>query len=212
MIIMTSNLGAAYLNEAGDSQGAVPAATRELVMGSIRGHFPPEFINRIDDIVIFVSRLTSRRPLYTYKLTPCFSLLIQRTLSLDSVSSIVDIRLREVQARLSDKKITLHLDKDATQYLASMGYSPIYGARPLNRAIQHDLLNPLSLLLLEERIRHGEKCRVTFDGPHNRLVIHPNHKARTIVQPDEMDVDDEDLDAADEEWMASGGKREGERT
>ncbi|KAG8883215.1 hypothetical protein FRB98_003218 [Tulasnella sp. 332] len=184
VIIMTSNLGAAYLNEAGDQQGAVPEATRELVMGSIRGHFPPEFINRIDDIVIF------------------------RTLSLDSVASIVDIRLREVQARLSDKKITLHLDKDAKQYLASIGYSPIYGARPLNRAIQHDLLNPLSLLLLEERIRDGEKCRVTFDGPHNRLFIHPNHKAKAVAKPEDMDLDEEDLDVADDEWINSGGNND----
>jgi len=186
VIIMTSNLGAAYLNELGDTSGAVPATTRELVMGAIRGHFPPEFINRIDDIVIF------------------------RTLSIDNVASIVDIRLREVQQRLSTKKITLHLDKEAKQYLASIGYSPIYGARPLNRAIQHELLNPLSMLLLEERIRDGEKCLVTFDGPHNRLVIHPNHKARKVV--DAMDVDDEMVDAADDEWIASGGKWEGERT
>jgi ATP-dependent Clp protease ATP-binding subunit ClpA len=188
VIIMTSNLGASYLNDAGDTQGHVPPRARELVMNAIRNHFPPEFINRIDDIVIF------------------------RPLTVDNIAIIVDIRLREVEQRLAPKKIKLRLDQDAKQYLASIGYSPVYGARPLNRAIQQELLNPLSMLLLEDRVKEGETCRITFDGPHNRLVIHPNHKGKQAVPPDEMDLDDAALDEADDEWIASGGRREGERT
>jgi len=133
---------------------------------------------------------------------------IFRTLSVDNIASIVDIRLREVEQRLAPKKIKPELDKDAKHYLASIGYSPTYGARPLNRAIQQELLNPLSLLLLEERAREGETCRVTFDGPHNRLVLHPNHKGKRHVSTDKMDLDDADLD---DEWVSSGGRREGER-
>ncbi|KII94395.1 hypothetical protein PLICRDRAFT_675583 [Plicaturopsis crispa FD-325 SS-3] len=166
VIIMTSNLGAAYLNDMGE--GPVKPQTRQLVMGAIQAHFPPEFINRIDDIVIF------------------------RTLSHKNILKIVDIRLREVEQRLSDKKITLDIDDGAKSYLMSIGYSPTYGARPLNRAIQSELLNPLSVMLLSDRIREGEVVRVRFDGPHNRLNIIPNHEGSGDV--DEMDIDDDDIE------------------
>ncbi|OSD03419.1 hypothetical protein PYCCODRAFT_1451576 [Trametes coccinea BRFM310] len=169
VIIMTSNLGAAFLNDMGE--GPVKPQTRELVMGAIRGHFPPEFINRIDEIVIF------------------------RTLSRANVLKIVDIRLKEVQERLADRKMKLELDDAAKNYLMSIGYSPVYGARPLNRAIQQELLNPLSVMILSERIRDGETVRVTFDGPHNRLQIIPNHEGTG----EGMDVDDFDEDIEIEE-------------
>jgi ATP-dependent Clp protease ATP-binding subunit ClpB len=74
--------------------------------------------------------------------------------------------LKEVQDRLSDRKIILEID-EAKNYLATRGYSPAYGARPLNRAIQMDLLNPLSVMLLAEHVRDGEVIRVGFDGPRN---------------------------------------------
>ncbi|RDX55837.1 hypothetical protein OH76DRAFT_1396188 [Lentinus brumalis] len=167
VIIMTSNLGAAFLNDAGE--GPVKPATRELVMGAIRNHFPPEFINRIDDIVIF------------------------RTLSRQNVLKIVDLRLKEVQDRIADRKMKLDVDDAAKNYLMSIGYSPAYGARPLNRAIQQELLNPLSVMILSERIRDGETVRVQFDGPRNRLYIVPNHEGTG----DSMDVDygeDDDIE------------------
>jgi len=165
VIVMTSNLGAAFLNDMGE--GPVKSHTKELVMGAIQGHFPPEFINRIDEIVIF------------------------RTLSRKNVLKIVDLRLAEVQERLSDRKIALDVDDEAKQYLVSIGYSPTYGARPLNRAVQNELLNPLSVMLLAEKILPGEAVRVRFDGPHNRLAILPNHEGSA---PDGMDVDWEDDD------------------
>ncbi|KAI0756971.1 P-loop containing nucleoside triphosphate hydrolase protein [Daedaleopsis nitida] len=171
VIIMTSNLGAAFLNDMGE--GPVKPATRELVMGAIRAHFPPEFINRIDEISIF------------------------RTLSRSNVLKIVDIRLKEVQERIADRKMTLELDDAAKNYLMSIGYSPAYGARPLNRAIQQELLNPLSVMILSERVRDGEMVRVRFDGPHNRLVIVPNHEGTG----DSMDVDYDDDDDIEIEEM-----------
>ncbi|KAK7058967.1 hypothetical protein VNI00_001591 [Paramarasmius palmivorus] len=164
VIIMTSNLGAAYLNEMGD--GPVKPETRQLVLGAIQAHFPPEFVNRVDEIIVF------------------------RALSRKHVLKIVDIRLKEVEARLAERKITLAIDDGAKAYLSSVGYSPVYGARPLNRAIQQELLNPLSVMILSDRIRDGEVVRVTFDGPHNRLVILPNHEG--IVTEDSMDIDDDD--------------------
>ncbi|KAI1797900.1 P-loop containing nucleoside triphosphate hydrolase protein [Ganoderma leucocontextum] len=172
VIIMTSNLGAAFLNDMGE--GPVKSATRDLVMGAIRNHFPPEFINRIDEIVIY------------------------RTLSRNNVLKIVDIRLKEVQERLADRKIRLELDDAAKNYLMSIGYSPTYGARPLNRAIQQELLNPLSVMILSERIRDGELVNVQFDGPHNRLYIVPNHEGMgEAMDVDYMDDDDIDIEEMD---------------
>ncbi|TCD71541.1 hypothetical protein EIP91_008922 [Steccherinum ochraceum] len=167
VIIMTSNLGAAYLNDMGE--GPVKSQTRDLVMGAIQAHFPPEFVNRVDEIVIF------------------------RTLSRKNVLSIVDIRLKEVQERLVDKKMTLDVDDLAKQYLVSVGYSPIYGARPLNRAIQSELLNPLSVMILSEKILPGETVQVRFDGPHNRLAIVPNHEGHSTEDVD-MDLGDDDIE------------------
>jgi ATP-dependent Clp protease ATP-binding subunit ClpA len=105
------------------------------------------------------------------------------------VLKIVDIRLKEVEERLADRKITLDVDAAAKAYLVSVGWSPQYGARPLNRAIQTELLHPLSRMLLSDRVRESEVVRVHFDGPSNRLVIVPNHDGL-----DAMDVDYEDDD------------------
>lgn len=104
---------------------------------------------------------------------------------------IVDVRLQEVQERIAARKMTLDIDNEAKVYLGSIGYSSNYGARPLNRAIQSELLNPLSSLILEDRIRDGESIRVRFDGPHNRLVILPNHEARPGAESMDIDYDDE---------------------
>lgn len=87
--------------------------------------------------------------------------------------------------------MSLDVDADAKQYLCSIGYSPIYGARPLNRAIQQELLNPLSIMILAEKVLPGETVKISFDGPHNRLVIVSNHQGH---QPDGMDVDWDDVD------------------
>lgn len=105
---------------------------------------------------------------------------------------IVDVRLKEVQQRLAARKMKLDIDSEAKSYLGSVGYSPTYGARPLNRNIQSELLNPLSTLMLEDRVRDGEIIRVRFDGPHNRLVILPNHEGTgPMVETMDVDVDDD---------------------
>lgn len=113
---------------------------------------------------------------------------------------IVDIRLKEIEERLADRKISFDLDAECKNYLISIGYSSAYGARPLNRAIQSDLLNPLSIMILSGRVRDNEVVQVRFDGPHNRLQIIPNHEVNT---GDEqwMDVDAEDLDDVEIEEM-----------
>ncbi|KAF8496678.1 P-loop containing nucleoside triphosphate hydrolase protein [Gautieria morchelliformis] len=166
VIVQTSNLGSAFLNDMGD--GPIRPEVRNLVMGAIQAHFPPEYINRIDEIILF------------------------RALSRGDVMKIVDVRLKEVQERLDARKMTLDIDDAAKMYLGSIGYSPNYGARPLNRAIQSELLNPLAVLILEDRIRDGEVIRVRFDGPHNRLRIVPNHDA--APGGERMDIDDLEIE------------------
>lgn len=109
------------------------------------------------------------------------------------MSKIVDIRLQEVQERLTERKMTLQIDDEAKNFLSSSGYSLAYGARPLNRALQSFLLNPLSVMILSDRIRDGETVRVTFDGPHNRLNILPNHEGVDYMETDEDDMDDIDI-------------------
>jgi ATP-dependent Clp protease ATP-binding subunit ClpA len=93
--------------------------------------------------------------------------------------------------------MVLNVSDEAKHYLASIGYSPTYGARPLNRAIQSELLNPLSVLILENAVRDGEIINIQYDGPHNRLVIVPNHERQG--QPVSMDVDWDDDDIEIEE-------------
>ena len=113
------------------------------------------------------------------------------------MKKIVDIRLKEVQGRLDERKMKLQIDEDAKNFLCASGYSPIYGARPLNRAIQSDLLNPLSVMILSDRVRDGEAIRVTFDGPHNRLAIIPNHAGNNV----DVDMDDDYADDIEVEEM-----------
>jgi ATP-dependent Clp protease ATP-binding subunit ClpB len=164
VIIMTSNVGAVFLNEMGE--GPVPGPIRTAVMGAIQAQWPPEFINRIDSIIIF------------------------RALSRANVRKIVDIRLKEVQERLAPRKMRLVLSDEAKDFFGSIGYSASYGARPLNRAVQNELLNPLSIFILDDRVRDGEDIKVEFDKHHNRLVIEPNHEGSGAA--DSIEVDDLD--------------------
>lgn len=176
IIMMTSNTGSVYLNE-NPSEGPVKPEVREKVMGAIQATFPPEFINRIDEIILY------------------------RSLSRHDMRRIVNVRLQEVQERLeaNNKKIKLAADESAQEWLANAGYSPSYGARPLARLIQSDILNPLSKLILQARVRDGETAHVTTDHVKNRLVVVPNHDA-DVTEPDDEDSDlDDGMDVEVEE-------------
>jgi len=167
IIMMTSNVGSAFLNENPTDGGAVKGEVKGKVMNAIQATFPPEFLNRIDDIILY------------------------RSLSRTDIVKIVDVRLAEIQKRLDDngKKIKLILDDHAKEWLAQAGYSPTYGARPMARLIQTEILNPLSKLLLQARVREGEKAHVTADFKKNRLVVIPNHDV-DVTMPDDSDDDD----------------------
>ena len=143
VLIMTSNLGAAFL--AGDSlkdETAFGHAT-ESVMKVLREHFRPEFLNRVDDIVIF-------RPLGEEQLT-----------------HIVDLRLKDLEKLLADRHITIELTPAARKQLFAAGYDRAYGARPLKRAIQRMIQDPLAMKILDGEVLHGDHVRI--DGGKNTL-------------------------------------------
>ncbi|MFD0935815.1 ATP-dependent chaperone ClpB [Methylobacterium trifolii] len=138
LLIMTSNLGAEYLVAQADGQDT--DAVREEVMGVVRGHFRPEFLNRVDEIILF------------------------HRLKRAEMGAIVDIQLTRLQTLLDERKIVLDVDADARTWLADRGYDPAYGARPLKRVIQKTVQDPLAELLLSGRIHDGQSVPVSL-GP-----------------------------------------------
>jgi ATP-dependent Clp protease ATP-binding subunit ClpB len=139
LIILTSNLGSDIL--ASQSEGEDIEKLRPQVMEVVRAAFRPEFLNRLDDILLF------------------------RRLSRQQMTAIVDIQLQRLEKLLAERKMTIELDDRARTWLANAGYDPVYGARPLKRVIQRELQNPLAGLILEGRIRSGEKIHITVkDG------------------------------------------------
>ena len=135
VIIMTSNIGSQYIMEESSHE-----ARERLVMDALRQHFRPEFLNRIDDIIIF-DRLTQ-----------------------EELKKIVEIQLKRLVRRLENQKITLELSNAAKAFVASHGYDPVYGARPLKRAIQKYILDPLSMDILEGKFREGQRIKVDAEN------------------------------------------------
>jgi ATP-dependent Clp protease ATP-binding subunit ClpB len=138
ILIMTSNAGAQYLAE--QPEGADVEDVRKPVMDEVRMRFRPEFLNRIDEIILF------------------------KRLAREQMGAIVDIQLQRLEKLLAARTITMELDARAKAELAKRGYDPAWGARPLKRVIQKDVQDPLARLILEGRIKDGDRVRVTFDG------------------------------------------------
>ncbi|MES2754625.1 MAG: ATP-dependent chaperone ClpB [Pseudomonadota bacterium] len=134
LIILTSNLGSQYL--AGLEEGQDVATVEPQVMEVVRGHFRPEFLNRLDEIILF------------------------HRLSQANMAPIVDIQVARVQRLLADRKVTLALSEGARQWLGRVGYDPVYGARPLKRAVQRYLQDPLADLILRGEVKDGVTVRV----------------------------------------------------
>jgi ATP-dependent Clp protease ATP-binding subunit ClpB len=135
LIVMTSNLGADFL--VNQPEGQDTEAVKDQVMAVVRASFRPEFLNRVDEIILF------------------------HRLKRSEMGKIVDIQIRRLQKLLEDRKITITLDASARDWLAEKGYDPAYGARPLKRAIQKALQDPLAELILQGAIRDGETITVT---------------------------------------------------
>jgi len=142
IIIMTSNLGSQVIQELG---GRDDDKMRQMVMEAVRAHFRPEFLNRVDEILIF------------------------HTLSLAQIKQIVEIQLRRLQRRLAERKLGLNVTDKAKEFLAKEGYDPVFGARPLKRAIRRLLQDPLARRLLEREFAEGDT--ITVDAARGELIV-----------------------------------------
>jgi ATP-dependent Clp protease ATP-binding subunit ClpB len=140
LIIMTSNLGSEYLVNL--REGEDTKTVEKEVMGVVRGHFRPEFLNRVDEIILF------------------------HRLRREDMSEIVDIQLKRLNRLLEDRKIGLSLDAKARQWLADKGYDPTYGARPLKRVIQKWVQDPLAQMLLAGEIGDGSTIKLGATQGH----------------------------------------------
>jgi ATP-dependent Clp protease ATP-binding subunit ClpB len=145
VIIMTSNIGSPYLLEGLTGSGVIPDDVRERVMAELRGWFRPEFLNRVDDIVLF------------------------KPLTLQEIERIVELQIDEVRRRLADRRIGLEVTEAANELIAREGYDPVYGARPLRRFIQHEVETRIARTLLSGEIRDGATITVDADG--DQLLI-----------------------------------------
>lgn len=169
IVVMTSNLGAEYLARANAPDGRIDPTTKELVMNALRNYFLPEFLNRISSTVIF------------------------NRLSKAEIRKIVDIRIDEIQKRLASNGRNVFIDcsPGVKDYLGAAGYSPAYGARPLARLIEKEVLNRLAVLILRGSIKDGETARVVLED--GRLNVLPNHNSDS-----EQDSDDEMMTDSDD--------------
>jgi ATP-dependent Clp protease ATP-binding subunit ClpB len=145
LVIMTSNLGSEYLVNLGEDQDA--SAVRDEVMGVVRASFRPEFLNRVDEIILF------------------------HRLKRADMAGIVAIQLKRLERLLTDRRIELELGEDAIKWLAEKGYDPAYGARPLKRVIQHSLQDPLAEKILSGEIHDGMKVKIHAGS--DRLLFSP---------------------------------------
>ena len=150
VLIMTSNLGAREIQAVKDDDTQV----REAVIQVLRDTFKPEFLNRIDDIVVF------------------------KQLGKEQISKIIDVQLEKLRVMLAERGVNIELDQSAKDLLIQEGYDPVYGARPLKRAIQSLVQNPLAVKLLKGEILSGQTVRVTAkDGQLQFAPVQEEQKA-----------------------------------
>ncbi|MHA6795483.1 ATP-dependent chaperone ClpB [Pseudonocardia bannensis] len=152
VIIMTSNIGSQYLIDGVTPEGQLREEARELVLAELRGHFRPEFLNRVDDTVLF-------KPL-----TPV------------EIERIVELMLGDLRKRLSERQLVLEVTDDARRFIAEQGYDPVYGARPLRRFIAREVETRIARALLRDVIPDGSIIRIELKG--DELVI--SHAEQTV--------------------------------
>jgi ATP-dependent Clp protease ATP-binding subunit ClpB len=146
VIIMTSNIGSLFLLDGVTDTGEIREDARERVMGELRTQFRPEFLNRVDEIVLF------------------------KPLTLLEIERIVDLQIADVGARLADRRLDLRLSDAARELIAREGYDPVYGARPLRRFIQREVETRIGRALLSGEISEGDV--ITVDAEGDELLVH----------------------------------------
>jgi ATP-dependent Clp protease ATP-binding subunit ClpB len=155
IVIMTSNIGSQQiLGYRGAFGGHEYERMKEAVLEEMRRFFRPEFLNRVDEIIVF------------------------HALSEEHLMLIVDIQMERLKARLDERHINIDLTADARRHLVRIGYDPAYGARPLKRAIQKSIENPLGRMLLDNSVRDGQKVVVDYDRAGDKLIF----QAQTVAE------------------------------
>src|SRR5271170_3818466 len=147
VIIMTSNLGSSYLQSENIQSAAAFDEASKQVLNALHGHFRPEFLNRVDDIIIF------------------------HPLGKEQLVKIVDLRLEDLRRLLADRKISLELTDAAKELLFTQGYDPNFGARPLKRSIQKLVQDPLALKILDGEVLHGDHIIVDADKAAGKMKL-----------------------------------------
>jgi ATP-dependent Clp protease ATP-binding subunit ClpB len=144
VVIMTSNIGSQWIVDLGEKDYE---EMRRRVMDAVRAHFKPEFLNRVDELVIF------------------------HGLGIEAIKSIVEIQMKKLQGRLLERRIELKLTEKAREWIAKTGFDSAYGARPLKRVIQKEIQDKLALKLLEGKFREGDSVTVDLDGKKEELIF-----------------------------------------
>ena len=159
IIIMTSNIGSTYLQADTMRSADDFAKATELVMTALHGHFKPEFLNRVDDIIVF---------------TP---------LGKEQLVKIIDLRLEDLRRLLAERKISIELTDAAKELLFTEGYDPTFGARPLKRAIQKLIQDPLALKILDGEVLHGDHLVADADKRIGKMKFEVSRRVGETVQP-----------------------------
>jgi ATP-dependent Clp protease ATP-binding subunit ClpB len=149
VIIMTSNIGSPYLLDGVSAQGTIKESARQQVMQELRACFRPEFLNRVDDIVLF------------------------KPLSKDEIKHIIALLTAELRQRLASRHIGLELSPAACDFIVSAAYDPVYGARPLKRYLQHQLETKIGRAIIAGEIGDGDKLTIDADAQGLRIAINP---------------------------------------
>jgi ATP-dependent Clp protease ATP-binding subunit ClpB len=145
VIIMTSNVGSVFLLDGINERGEIDPDARNQVMAELRGHFRPEFLNRVDEIVLF------------------------KPLTMAEIERIAELQVATVAARLAERRMTLELGEEAEALIARRGYDPVYGARPQRRYIQREVETRIGRALIAGNILDGARIIVDADG--DELVV-----------------------------------------
>ena len=156
ILIMTSNLGSQYLLDGIEEDGSISDQAKELVKNDLRTHFRPEFLNRLDEIIMF------------------------RPLTKDNISHIVDLQVADLNKRLSDQQLKIELMDHAKIYITNNGYDPVYGARPLKRYIQKNVETLAARLILKGNVHEGDTIIIDLDQQEDQLVARSQAQTTNI--------------------------------
>ena len=140
ILIMTSNIGSAYLLDGIDENGEITEQAEKMVMNDLRGHFRPEFLNRLDETILF------------------------KPLTKSDIRSIINLLLADLNKRLSDKELRLEMTDEAKDYITDHGYDPVYGARPLKRYVQKHVETLAARIILQGDVVSGDTIVITMEG------------------------------------------------